>query len=142
MDAFPVLSRMPGMMGREILAGEGLYLWNRRTARVYRDFGISGRLYTAYGRTRVMMTEGCVNRELGRCRQAEWDKSRNTIATPKNDEFVVVNYCHYCYNEIYENEPSWHEPPGRQRQDIPEIAFSFEDASGVRKVLDQWNFLS
>ncbi len=142
MDAFPVLSRMPGMMGREILAGEGLYLWNRRTARVYRDFGISGRLYTAYGRTRVMMTEGCVKRELGGCRLAEWDKSRNTIATPKNDEFVVVNYCHYCYNEIYENEPSWHEPPGRQRQDIPEIAFSFEDASEVGKVLEQWNCLS
>lgn len=156
MDAFPVLSRMPGMMGREILAGEGLYLWNRRTARVYRDFGISGRLYTAYGRTRVMMTEGCVKRELGGCRLAEWDKSRNTIATPKNDEFVVVNYCHYCYNEIYENEPSWHNKPERLMlggrlmpenhlppdNGIPEIAFSLEDGSGVRKVLDQWNFLS
>ncbi len=164
MDAFPVLSRMPGVKGREILAGEGLYLWNRRTARVYRHFGISGRLYTAYGRTRVMMSEGCVNRELGRCRQAEWDKSRNTIATPKNDEFLVVNYCHYCYNEIYENMPSWQVPSGRmseghkperhrpERHDpekyllsdnvIPEIAFSLEDASGVRKVLGQWNFLS
>lgn len=142
MDALPVLSRMSGTEGWEVLAGEGLYVWNRRTERVYRDFGISGNLYMAYGRTAVMMTEGCVKRELGGCRLAEWDKSRNTIATPKNDEFVVVNYCHYCYNEIYENEPSWHEPPGRQRQDIPEIAFSFEDASEVGKVLEQWNCLS
>ncbi len=89
-----------------------------------------------------MMTEGCVKRELGGCRLAEWDQSQNTICTPKNDEFLVVNYCHYCYNEIYEKMPSWHEPSGRQRQDLPEIAFSFEDASEVRKVLGQWNCLS
>lgn len=142
MDALPVLSRMSGTADWEILAGEGLYVWNRRTARVYRDFGISGNIYMAYGRTKVMMTEGCVKRELGGCRLAQWDKSQNTIATPKNDEFMVVNYCHYCYNEIYEKMPSWYEPSGRQRQDIPEIAFSFEDASEVRKVLGQWNCLS
>lgn len=161
MDAFPLLPRMTGMEGREILAGEGLYLWNRRTARVYRDFGMSRRVYTAYGRMRVMMTEGCVNRELGKCRQAEWEKNRNTIATPKNDEFLVVHYCHYCYNEIYENKPSWHNKPERFMPErfmpggrlmpenhlppdngIPEIAFSLEDGSGVRKVLGQWNFLS
>lgn len=142
MDALPVLSRMSGTGDWEILAGEGLYVWNRRTERVYRDFGISGNIYMAYGRTAVMMTEGCVKRELGGCRLAEWDQSQNTICTPKNDEFLVVNYCHYCYNEIYEKMPSWHEPSGRQRQDIPEIAFSFEDASEVRKVLGQWNCLS
>ena len=61
---------------------------------------------------------------------------------PKGDEFTAVNYCEYCYNVIYEKDPSWHEPDQWSGAGgIPEIAFSFEHAAEVRKVLDQWNYL-
>lgn len=147
-EALSVLPRMRWTEQWEILAGEGLYLWNRRTADVYRKFGMSGTLYMAYGRTAVMTTEGCVNMETGGYRKPEWGGNRIRMRTPKNDEFVSVNYCQYCYNVIYEKEPSRREPDQTPIPScgewtyIPEIAFSFEDAAGVRKVLDQWNFLS
>lgn len=147
-EALPVISRMEGFKDRELLAGSGLYLWNRRTASVYRNFGIYRYLYTAYGRRTVMITEGCVKSEIGRCSQSERDRIGLCVRTPKQDEFIAVNYCDYCYNMIYEKNPSWHGPeedPSRQAQGgdsyIPEIAFSFEDADEVRKVLDQWNYL-
>lgn len=147
-EALPVLARMEREHQWEVLAGSGLYLWNRRTADVYRDFGIYHHLYTAYGRRAVMITEGCVKNELGGCRGGEGDREYLNIRTPKRDEFTVVNYCQYCYNTIYEKNPSWHEPDedlSRQIMEgityIPEIAFSFEHADEVRKVLNQWNYL-
>lgn len=147
-EALPVISRMEGFKDREFLAGSGLYLWNRRTASVYRDFGIYRYLYTAYGRRTVMITEGCVKSETGGCRKHGEDRAGLCVRTPKNDEFIAVNYCDYCYNMIYERNPSrrgLEEDPSRQALEgvsyIPEIAFSFEDADEVRKVLDQWNYL-
>lgn len=147
-EALPVLSRMQWTEHWDILAGEGLYLWNCRTADVYRDLGISGTLYMAYGRTAVMTTEGCVHMEVNGCQNPQWGKKHTRIRTPKGDEFVAVNYCQYCYNVIYEKEPSHRTPdqahmvPCGDWTYIPEIAFSFEDADGVGKVLEQWNFLS
>lgn len=148
MEALPVISRMEGFKNRELLAGSGLYLWNRRSASVYRDFGIHRYLYTAYGRRTVMITEGCVKNEISGCRKFGEDRTGLCIRTPKQDEFMAVNYCDYCYNMIYEKNSSRRKPeedPSRQLLEgvvyIPEIAFSFEDADEVRKVLNQWNYL-
>lgn len=148
-EALPLLSRMEHTEGWEILAGAGLYNQNRRTEGVYRRFGIGRSLYMSYGRTAVMTTEGCVNMELGGCGNAAAQKKQICISTPKKDEFSVVNYCDYCYNVIYEKNPSWHDaaeflashgPDGAAY--IPEIAFLDENAAEVGKVLEKWNFLS
>lgn len=95
-----------------------------------------------------MITEGCVKNEISGCRKSGEDRMGLCIRTPKQDEFMAVNYCDYCYNMIYEKNPSRREPeedPSRQLLEgvvyIPEIAFSFEDADEVRKVLNQWNYL-
>lgn len=148
-EALPFLARMEHTEGWELLAGPGLYSWNQRTEGVYRRFGIGRSLHMSYGRTAVMTTEGCVNMELGGCGNAVAGKKQISISTPKKDEFLVVNYCDYCYNVIYEKNPSWHDaaeflaPRGTGGAAyIPEIAFLDEDAAEVGKVLEKWNFLS
>lgn len=148
-EALPLLACMEHTEGWELLAGPGLYCWNQRTQSVYRRFGIGRSLHMSYGRTAVMTTEGCVNMELGGCRNAVTGKRKICISTPKKDEFLVVNYCDYCYNVIYEKNPSWHDaaefltPHGTDGAAyIPEIAFLDEDAAEVGKVLEKWNFLS
>ena len=137
-EALPVIARM-NMGDRDLIADTGMYVWNHRTEKMYREFGIIGHLYMAYGRTAVMTTEGCVNRELGGCQKDRTKRKHIAIRTPKKDEFTVVNYCDYCYNVIYEKNPNWHEPEDIAR--IPEIRFTVEGAEEVRKVLEQWNFL-
>lgn len=139
LEALPVIRQMKDGSW-ELIAGSGMYMWNRRTEKVYQELGISGHLYMAYGRTAVMMTEGCVGMQLSGCCKETGEKRRIDIRTPKKDEFTVVNVCDYCYNVIYEKNPGWHEP--EDLADIPEIAFTFEDADEVREVLKQWNFLS
>lgn len=126
--------------GWELLADPNLYVWNRRAVKGYRRFGIRGHIYQAYGRTPVMVTEGCVNMGLGRCEGKRGTRKSIDISTPKKDKFTVVNYCNYCYNVIYEKNPGWSEP--EVFANIPEIRFTFEDKEEVRKVLEQWNFLS
>lgn len=125
--------------GWELLSDTNLYMWNRRSARVYRELGVRGHIYQAYGRTAVMVTEGCVGLELGRCGKNQGEKTPIDISTPKKDKFTVVNYCDYCYNVIYEKNPGWSEPEDLAQ--IPELKFTFEDTEEVRKVLEQWNFL-
>lgn len=136
-EAFSVIAQMNAVKKWELLAGEGLYAWNMRTSRVHRELGITGKLARVYGRFAVMTTEGCVGMELGRCQGRTGEKNTICIQTPKGDAFEVVNYCHYCYNRIYEKMPSWHETKGG----LPEIAFQFENAREVEEVLRQWNFL-
>ncbi len=138
LEAIP-LSQHMGMEKKELLAGTGMYVWNRRTETMYQRFGIKNSLYLAYGRTAVMNTEGCVNMQLNRC-DGNGKKRSIDISTPKKDEFTVVNYCDYCYNIVYEKEAKWHEPESLEK--LPEIRFGIETAEEVRKVLEQWNFLS
>ncbi len=142
LSSIEALSVVPHIQkeGWELLADTNLYVWNRRAVKVYRQMGIRGHIYQAYGRTAVMVTEGCVSMELGRCAKNRGAKKRITISTPKKDEFTVVNYCNYCYNVIYEKNAGWDEPEDLAQ--IPEIKFTFEDKEEVRKVLEQWNFLS
>lgn len=137
-EALSDIEQMNAVNNWELLAGEGLYVWNARTSRVHRELGITGKLARVYGRCAVMTTEGCVGMELGRCQGRTGEKKTICIQTPKGDAFEVVNYCHYCYNRIYEKMPSWHETEGG----VPEIAFQFENAREVEEVLRQWNFLS
>lgn len=139
LEALPLIAKMDPERKWELLADMGLYNWNRRTEQFYRTLGIQGNLFMAYGRTAVMTTEGCVNRELGGCCKENSEKRKIEIRTPKKDEFVVVNYCEYCYNVIYEKKASRHKP--EDLSDIPEIVFTFEGADEVRKVLEEWNFL-
>lgn len=137
-EALPVIDKMD-MGNCERIADTGMYVWNHRTEKMYREFGMMGHVYMAYGRTAVMITEGCVNRELGDCLKDRTNKKHITIRTPKKDEFMVVNYCDYCYNVIYEKNPNWHEPEDFAH--IPEIRFTVEGAEEVRKVLERWNYL-
>ncbi len=138
LEALPIIEKM-GFQSKDKLAGTGLYVWNQRTRKMYERFGICESLYLAYGRTAVMNTEGCVNLQLNGCDSAG-DRKHILITTPKKDEFTVVNYCDYCYNIVYEKEAAWHEPDGLSQ--MPEIRFATESAEEVRKVLEQWNFLS
>lgn len=153
-EALPVIQRM-GMGNKEILASPMMYEWNRRTGKVYRELGIGGHIYMAYGRTPVMTTEGCVSAQLGTCHKEirhttpdhttarhKTTEARRpvTICTPKKDEFTVVNYCDYCYNVIYEKNADWHKP--ESMTGFPEISFTFENAEEAGEVLTQWNFLS
>lgn len=153
-EALPVLQKMDLEKG-DILASPAMYQWNRRTEKIYRELGINGHIYMAYGRTPVMTTEGCVRLQLGTCHKEirhttpghttacyKTTEARHpvTICTPKKDEFTVVNYCNYCYNVIYEKNAGWQEPGNKA--DIPEISFTFENAEEAGKVLTQWNFLS
>ena len=90
-----------------------------------------------------------MNMELGGCQKGKNDgeKKRILIETPRHDEFLVENHCDYCYNMIYEKTPVWHDSQHSFLCEesgwayIPEIAFTFETAQEVRKVLEQWNFL-
>lgn len=148
-EALPILQKMHLEKG-DILASPILYQWNWRTEKIYRELGINGHIYMAYGRTPVMTTEGCVRSQLGMCHKTAChtmahhkmpeEKCPVSICTPKKDEFTVVNYCNYCYNVIYEKNADWHEPGNMT--EIPEISFTFENAQEAGKVLTKWNFLS
>ncbi len=138
LEGLPVLEKM-GWRNREVLADTGLYCWNRRAAGWYERMGICGRVYAAYGRQAVMTTEGCVFLNRGGCRKGQDGHAALEIQTPKKDEFLVVNYCDYCYNVIYEKKPGRQKP--QWENEIPGLKFTFEDADEVREVLKQWSFL-
>lgn len=139
LEAFPMLSQIQ-MEKKECLAGTEFYRWNRRTKKIHQDFGVHQEMTLAYGRTAVMISEGCVSMQLYGCR-GEGEKRSITISTPKKDTFTVVNYCRYCYNVIYEKEASWHDVEAVSSGGMPEIRFGYETEEEVRKVLEQWNFL-
>lgn len=139
LEALPMLFRIK-MEEKERLAGTEFYRWNRRTKKVHQDAGIDQGMTLAYGRTAVMVSEGCVSMQLNGC-LGDGKKRDITISTPKKDTFTAVNYCRYCYNVIYEKEASWHDVDEVSRGGIPEIRFGYETEEEVRKVLEQWNFL-
>ncbi len=138
LEAIPLIENL-GLSGKEKIAGTGMYLWNERTRQVWNRFGIQGGLYLAYGRNAVMNTEGCVGNLLSGCSENQKVR-KQMIMTPKKDRFVVINTCQYCYNTIYEADATWQEQ--ESLAGIPEIRFLDEQAEEVRKVLEQWNFLS
>lgn len=119
--------------GATYYADENLYRKNRRAEEFYRGLGIRPAPDREYGRTPVMVTESCVAGTLGRCNK----KRQNIqIATPKGDEFVVVNHCRYCYNTIYEQKPVRDRKSDRRNR----LDFTTEQEDEVRKVIREWNF--
>ena len=111
-------------------AEENLYRKNKRAEEVYRAMGMSGLPGCCYGRTAVMVSEGCVP---GTCTP---EKQRILLVTPKKDKFIVVKHCHYCYNTIYT------EQPGRQsvKDTYKRLDFTLESAGEVREEIKEWNF--
>ncbi len=111
-------------------AEENLYRKNERAKEVYRKMGIAGLPKCCYGRTAVMVTEGCVP---GKC---EPEQQRILLQTPKKDKFIVVKHCHYCYNTIYT------EQPGKQKikDGYKRLDFTLESAKEVREEIREWNF--
>lgn len=112
---------------------ENLYQENDYAKRAYRSLGLWESIPKVYGRTLVMVTEGCLRRTQGLCdRKAETQK----IITPKGDKFYVVNHCEYCYNTIYDYKPI----QKNLETEWGRIDFTVETAEEVRKVLKKWNF--
>lgn len=138
LEALPVIQKM-NISNIQLIAGSRMYLWNNRTKHMYKQLGLCGHISNVYGRTAVMVTEGCVQKELGQCTKEGSSRQLHCIRTPKNDEFLVENVCRYCYNVIYEKDAGWHEKG--DITDVSQICFTFEGEEEVRKVLSQWNFL-
>ena len=112
-------------------ADENLYRKNKRAEEVYHDFGLVPAKKRNYGRTAVMVTEGCVCSSMGHCGTGE---KRVSLRGPKGDEFVAVMHCEYCFNTIYTKEPVCSEPGDTVRLD-----FTWESGDEVRKVMREWN---
>lgn len=115
------------------LADENLYMENHRAEEFYASLCIQPSPVREYGRTPVMVTEGCVAKTLGRCQNGE---QRIRMTTPKGDEFIVVNHCKYCYNTVYAGKPVHNRGDSRQKR----LDFTLEDGDEVRKVIKEWNF--
>lgn len=119
-----------------LLADENLYRMNTRAEKEYRSFGLLAAPDRNYGRTAVMVTEGCVTASTGHCpNTGKNKKDRIWIEGPKGDRFAVVTHCDYCYNTIYTENPVV-----RKRAENPvRVDFTWEDETEVRKVLREWN---
>ncbi len=113
------------------LCEENLYQENKYAKKTYREMGLMESVPKVYGRTPVMVTEGCLKRTQGTC-----DKKTNSqlITTPKGDKFYVVNHCEYCYNTIYDYKPL------SNNKEWGRIDLTVETAEETRKVLKEWNF--
>ena len=98
---------------------------------MYHDFGLVPAKKRNYGRTAVMVTEGCVCSSMGHCGTGE---KRVSLRGPKGDEFVAVMHCEYCFNTIYTKERVCSEAGETVRLD-----FTWESGDEVRKVMREWN---
>lgn len=111
-------------------AEDNLYRKNERAKEVYRKMGMTGLPNCCYGRTAVMVTEGCVP---GTC---EPEQQRILLQTPKKDKFIVVKHCHYCYNTIYTEQPR----KQKVKDTYQRLDFTLESAQEVREEIREWNF--
>lgn len=115
--------------------GDGnFYHTNQRAVEVLGQYGIFPSVSTVYGRTEVMVTEGCLRRTMGHC---DGTRERIAVSSPRKDEFVVVNHCDCCYNTIYTKEIF----ENRIMDSVIRFDFTWESPNEIRKVLKKWNLL-
>lgn len=67
-----------------------------------KDMGVQEGEVIIYGHIPMMVSAGCIQKTLGRCRKIP---GRTTITDRYRKKFVVKNECDYCYNVIYNNVP-------------------------------------
>lgn len=116
------------------IADDNFYHHNRRAMEVCRELGMYPSVPKGYGRTAVMVTEGCLKRTMGHCDgKREWIPVKNR----GKDEFVVVNHCNSCYNTIYTKEAHRKKVPGS----CVRLDFTWEPEEDMRKVMKEWNLL-
>ena len=104
-----------------VIAGAHLYTFNNHSVNAVNDLGadyliapyelnnkeLSHRLndnsiLTVYGRTPMMITANCINKNCIACDKTSKDL---TIKDKKGHSFLVRNYCDMCYNVIYNDLP-------------------------------------
>ena len=120
--------------GTRRIADENFYHSNHRAEEVLDRYGISQSVPVGYGRTEVMVTEGCLKRTAGHC---DGRQERISVSSPRKDEFVVVNHCDSCYNTIYTKNTF-----EKRTGDIGiRLNFTWESPEEMRKVLKRWNLL-
>lgn len=116
------------------IADDNIYQKNRRAMEVCGELGMYPSVPKGYGRTAVMVTEGCLKRTMGHCDgKKEWLPVKNA----RKDEFVVVNHCNSCYNTIYTKEAQRKKVPGSGVR----LDFTWESEEDMRKVMREWNLL-
>lgn len=116
------------------IADENFYHKNKRSREVLSQYGICPAVPVCYGRTAVMVTEGCLKRTMGRC---DGMPEQIAVCSPKKDEFVVVNHCDSCYNTIYTQKIY------EKTEVVPvkRLVFTWESPEEMRKVLKKWSLL-
>lgn len=92
-----------------------------------------------YGYLPMMVSAGCINQTLGRCRN---QSGQITISDRYRKEFVVKNECDYCYNVIYNHVPLY---LGDKKKELDEmnaagirLMFTTENKDEVEKVIEQF----
>lgn len=116
------------------IADDNFYHTNYRAKEVLGRYGIFPSVPVCYGRTEVMVTEGCLKRTMNHC---DGIHERIAICSPKKDEFVVVNHCDSCYNTIYTQRTY----EKKEMDSVKRFVFTWESPEEMRKVLKKWNLL-
>lgn len=116
------------------IADDNFYQKNRRAVETCRELGMYPSVPKGYGRTAVMVTEGCLKRTMGHC---DGKKEWLPVKSQRKDEFVVVNHCNSCYNTIYTKEAEKKKVPGSGVR----LDFTWEPEEDMRKVMREWNLL-
>lgn len=98
-----------------------LYVWNRQSRKVLKDAGITrycapaelnfrelldsglgSECLIAYGRAPVMVSAGCVRKNVKVCEHKDGEL---VLTDRKRNDFIVKNSCRYCYNIMYNCQP-------------------------------------
>ncbi|MDO4261667.1 MAG: U32 family peptidase [Eubacteriales bacterium] len=114
--------RTAGWGGTWIL-DHNVYTFNSASRRLWRERGIhmqtsplelnerelkelssSDSIQIVYGRCPMMISAGCVQRTLGRCRR---QPGKTALRDRFRKEFPVKNICRDCYNVIYNSQPTY-----------------------------------
>lgn len=141
----------------EILLDHHIHIYSNKAKRFWMDMGVSkvssspeltgGELalinhqnveVSIYGHATMMISAQCIQKTTGGCTK---QSGFLDLKDRKKAYFPVKNSCQYCYNVIYNNEPTYlleeKEALERIRPEYLRTTLSVEDAKDTRKVLDR-----
>ena len=103
-----------------IITDSGMYIMNRSAYCFWEDEGVTKhtipfeladseiKCLAEYKGMEVVLYSLVPLMVSAQCNRHDWKsstKNQNLFSDNKNNEFIAVNYCKYCYNTIYNSEP-------------------------------------
>ena len=125
-EEYIFLKEVLSIDSRNIITDSGLYVMNSQAAVFWEQLGVirhtvpfeleisemkkiaanANMEAVIYTHIPLMVSAQCTVRNINGCQKAYGVDGSHTIIHDSNGrEFIIVNYCKYCYNTVYQGEP-------------------------------------